>query len=310
MPLLGFDVVETKLVVNEEEAKQVRQIFNLYLEFGSLIPTVQEVNRRNWTSKIWTTKKETRRGGCQFNKNRLHQLLTNPTDIGKIAYKAEIHEGEHEAIVDAATFERVQQMLHENGVSGCYYVCDKAQQLGWNICPAPSVSAEQFEQFVVEEIKAIGWDPALVAATFAESRRLGDEAIQALKRERAALECQRRADGAEQRQLAGDDANNSDSRRIAEVQEPIAKTELRFAEVQAELASVLATYVDEPDVAAALAQFDDVWGALMPKERVRVLSLLIERIDYDGLRGGVTFAFRASDLKELANKETSEETAA
>src|SRR5207244_3566315 len=90
-----------------------------YLEFGSLIPTVQEVNRRNWTTKIWTTKKETRRGGCPFNKNRLHQFLTNPTYIGKITYKTEIHEGEHEGIVDTATFERIQQMLHSNGNSGC-----------------------------------------------------------------------------------------------------------------------------------------------------------------------------------------------
>jgi site-specific DNA recombinase len=254
---------------------------------------------------------------------------------------------EHEAIVDAATFERVQNLLHENGGRGCgekrnkhgallrgllrcsacdcvmthtytskrnrryrYYVCNNAQQLGRRTCPAPSVSAEQIEQFVVDEIRAIGRDPALVAATLAESRRLADEAIQRLKRERAALERQRRANGAEHRQRLADDTNNSDPDCFAEVQERMAKTELRFAEVEAELASSLVTEVDEDGVAAALTQFDDVWATLAPKEQARVLGLLIERVDYDGQRGDVTFAFRASGLKGLPNNVVSEETAA
>ena len=51
MPLLGYDVVDTKLVVNEVEAERVRQIFELYLELGSLLPTVQELDRRGWTTK-------------------------------------------------------------------------------------------------------------------------------------------------------------------------------------------------------------------------------------------------------------------
>lgn len=347
MPLLGFDVVDTKLVVNEEEAERVRQIFILYLEFGALIPTVQEVNRRSWTTKIWTTRKETRRGGCPFNKNRLHQFLTNPTYIGKIAYKTELHEGAHDAIVDATTFERVQQMLHENGNCGCgekrnkhgallrgllhcsacdcgmthtftnkgnrryrYYVCNKAQQLGRSTCPAPSIAAKQIEQFVIDEIKAIGQDPALVAATLAESRRLADEAVQRLKRERAALERQRRADGAEQRQLLARNNRNFEPGRMAEVQERMAQTESRFAEVEAELAGVLTMHVVEADVAAAFAQFDNLWAALAPKEQARVLALLIERVDYDGQHGDVTFAFRPSALKVPATKVTSEETAA
>jgi GTP-binding protein len=36
------------LVVNKCEAEQVRQIFAQYLELGSLIPLVQEINRRGW----------------------------------------------------------------------------------------------------------------------------------------------------------------------------------------------------------------------------------------------------------------------
>lgn len=46
MPVIGYDVVERKLVVNEEEARIVREIFRLYLELESLIPVVQEIERR------------------------------------------------------------------------------------------------------------------------------------------------------------------------------------------------------------------------------------------------------------------------
>src|SRR4029078_13701591 len=119
--------------------------------------------------------------------------------------------------------EQVQKLLREKGQSGCgekrnkygallrgilrcaacdcgmthtytskgqrryrYYVCNNAQQNGRAACPAPSVPAGEIEQFVVDEIKAIGRYPALVAATCAESRRLSSDAIKRLKAERAA----------------------------------------------------------------------------------------------------------------------------
>jgi len=69
MPLLGYDVVETKLVVVPPEAEQVRQIFDLYLASEGLIPVVEELDRRGWRTKRWITKKGTERGGRSFGKN-------------------------------------------------------------------------------------------------------------------------------------------------------------------------------------------------------------------------------------------------
>ncbi len=83
MPLLGYTVESTKLVVDEIEAASVRQIFELYLEHQSLLPTVRELNRRGWTTKRWVTKKGDRRGGRVFTRNALYKLLTNVTYIGK-----------------------------------------------------------------------------------------------------------------------------------------------------------------------------------------------------------------------------------
>ncbi len=104
MPLLGYTVEKTKLVVDETEAAQVRQIFELYLDHQSLLPTVTELNRRGWTTKRWTTRKGAHRGGRLFTKNSLHALLTNVTYIGQIRYKDEVHHGEHTGIVPPDLF--------------------------------------------------------------------------------------------------------------------------------------------------------------------------------------------------------------
>ena len=71
MPLLGYNVVDRKLVVLESEAEQVRQIFALYLALGSLIPVAEELNRRGWRTKQWTTKNGCTKGGRTFEGQRL-----------------------------------------------------------------------------------------------------------------------------------------------------------------------------------------------------------------------------------------------
>jgi len=345
MPLLGYDVVDTKLVVKAAKAEQVRQIFELYLEHRSLMPVVKELNRRGWTTKRWTTKKNTVRGGRPFTKNRLYQLLTNVAYIGKVRYKSEVHEGEHEAIVDADVFQRVQTALQRNGRGGAvrnkhnallkgilrcascdcamahsytsrgqrryrYYVCTQAQQRGWHTCPSPSLPAGEIERFVVDQIRCIGRDPAVLAATLAETRRQAEEAIKRLERERAALERQRRDDEGELRGLAGSPGTNGDRlSRLADVQERIRLAERRLTEIDEELVTLRGEFVDEREVANALAEFDGVWAALAPREQARVLELLIERVDHDGRAGHVTITFRPSGIKALASEFGEEEAA-
>jgi site-specific DNA recombinase len=43
-----------------------------------------------------------------------------------------------------------------------YYVCYVAQKQGWHACPSGSLPAEQIERLVVDRIKHIGGDAALV----------------------------------------------------------------------------------------------------------------------------------------------------
>ena len=100
-PVLGYDVDSPmrRLVVHPQEAERVRAIFRLYLELRGLIPTVQELSRRGWVAKRWTTRKGITRGGRPFNKASLHYLLTNVTYLGRVRFQGQIYEGNHEAIV-------------------------------------------------------------------------------------------------------------------------------------------------------------------------------------------------------------------
>jgi hypothetical protein len=102
-PILGYDIDVNgyKLVVNPSEAERVRTIFQLYLEHQSLLPVVQELERRGWANKRWQTRKAGERGGKAFTRTSLYKLLTNVAYTGKVRYKDEIHDGEQLAKLGA-----------------------------------------------------------------------------------------------------------------------------------------------------------------------------------------------------------------
>ncbi len=346
MPVLGYDVVDTKLIVNSDEAEQVRQIFEMYLENHSLLKTVKELNRRGWRTKSWTTKKETRRGGKPFNKTLLHKLLTNVTYVGQVRYKDEVHDGEHQPIVNRSVFDHVQRKLRSNGRDGgrtvrnkhgallrgllhcancnCamahsfttkgkrryrYYICTNAQKRGWHVCSAPSVPAGEIEKFVVEQIKCIGRDPELVAATLAETRRQTKEAVQHLKREKSALERQRSADAQELHRLVRTQVTNLELISLVDIQERIGKADRRLSELEDELVGLMSTDVEKDEVTAVLADFDAVWHALKAGEQARLLGLMIDRIDHDGKCGNISLTFHATGIKTLAEELAMENAA-
>jgi site-specific DNA recombinase len=192
-----------------------------------------------------------------------------------------------------------------------YYVCNNALQNGWASCPAPSVPAGEIERFVIEEIRAIGRDSALVSATLAESRRLANEATKRLKAEGAALERQPRADEAEVRRLAASPAKNGELAHLVKCQERIATANSRLTQIKDESARLANGEISEAVAATALTEFDAIWAALKCSEQVKILNLLIERVEYDGSTGNMAITFQSTGLKALsAQFEHHEETAA
>jgi site-specific DNA recombinase len=337
MPVLGYTVVNTKLVVDPAEAEQVRQIFTMYVERRSLLAVVKELNTRDWRTKRWTTKKGEARGGRVFGKNSLYQLLTNVAYAGKVRYKDEVHSGEHEAIIEPAVFEQIQTLLSRNSQDGgrevrnkhgallrgllhcaacnCgmshsftskgtrqyrYYTCQNAQSRGWDACPSPSVPAGEIERFVVDEIKCIGRDPGIITEIMAQVRLQLEEQIDRLKAERSGLWQRLRDDHALLGRLAST-APPGDP-RLADAHDRIREAERRVSEVDSDLATLQRNVLDDDEVAAALRDFDAVWDCLTSAEQVRVIELLVERVVYDGADESIAITFRPSGIRALGGQ--------
>ncbi len=346
-PILGFDVDSRggRLVVNEDEAARVRAIYEIYLDRQSLIATIKELDARGWTNKRWTNKKERESGGAPFNKHSLHSLLTNVLYIGRLTYKDEVHEGEHPAIVDEVTFRRVRQILTRNGATGgaqvrnqfgailkglincvpcnCamvpthttkqdrryrYYVCANAQKRGWHACPSKSIPAGEIEKFVVDQVRGIGRDPALLAETLSGARAGAKARIEELEAEKSGLERDLKRHNAQMRELAGEiGSGNATTDRMADLLDRIRRGEQRLAQVRDELTGLERGMIDENEAAKALTAFDPVWETLTLREQARVLNLLIQRVDYDGDKGTVSVTFHPAGIETLS-REYAEET--
>ena len=181
-----------------------------------------------------------------------------------------------------------------------YYVCQRAQQRGWQECPSPSVPAGEIERFVVDQIKCVGRDPLVIKETLAHARSQAEEQIEHLRSERAHLSGQLRDDHAELGRLAA--TSRPGDPRLADAHDRIRDAERRVTEIDDELATLEGDLVDGAEVAAALADFDAVWDCLAPREQARVIELLVERVEYDGGGGNVAITFRPSGIKALASE--------
>lgn len=81
LPPLGYDPPTNRatrtLVRNETEAEQVRRIFDLYLELGSVSALEARLAQGGMRSKVWGSAKGTRSGGVPFSRGALFHMLRN-----------------------------------------------------------------------------------------------------------------------------------------------------------------------------------------------------------------------------------------
>jgi site-specific DNA recombinase len=113
---LGYGTKDKKLVIDKSEAETVRTIFRLYLELGSFSKLVAELDRRKIVTKRRNTKVTKYRGGIPFTYGPLAYFLKNRIYIGETHYAGKWFKGEHEAILEHSTFDRVQELLKSNTV--------------------------------------------------------------------------------------------------------------------------------------------------------------------------------------------------
>jgi len=181
----GYKTENKKLVVNEEEAKNVRIIFESYITSGSVTKVYKELKSSGVKD----------RNGLYFSKSRISYILRNIIYVGKIKYAGKVYQGIHEPLISEDIFNLAQEIhkkkkrvlrLYKNylltGLIRCkecgshmtpsytnkrkqgkikryyYYRCTKTTKRDWNACSTKMVSADRLEKYVFENLERISLD--------------------------------------------------------------------------------------------------------------------------------------------------------
>jgi site-specific DNA recombinase len=116
-PALGYDAPAKKLVVNPQEADDVRYIFRRFLELRSMAELRKDLVQSGIVSKRKTLKNGSLYGGVNFTWHPLHKILTNTLYAGMIRHNRVLYPGQHEAIIDPDLFGEVQDLVVELAAS-------------------------------------------------------------------------------------------------------------------------------------------------------------------------------------------------
>ena len=259
VPPLGYRVENRKLVVDDERAEHVRWIFARFLEIGSTTELAREMAARGIRN----------RNGNRMDKKFIYRLLSNRAYIGEAVHKGQSYPGEHDAIIDRETWDRVHAILTESlrkraantraetpallkgllyGPDGAafspthtrkggrlyrYYVSQLVLKHGAGACPIGRVPAGEIEAVVIDQLRGVFRQPEIVAGTWKATRTMNGD-------------------------------------------------------------------ITETDAREALQRFDPLWDELFPAEQARIVALLVERVDIG--EDGLSVRLRIDGLTGLARE--------
>jgi site-specific DNA recombinase len=331
-PILGYDSTGGALLVNSVEAAQVRDVFEIYLEQGTLPKTLAELRRRGIKNKAWTTKNGNRSGGRDFDLMALRRLLRSPIVAGKIRAGDRVVAAQHTAIVDSQTFAEVQNRLDERGslvaagvrplnpwgplLSGLvkcarcgrsmghtwssrgsrtyrYYTCASIQKHGAAACPGSRVPAHELEDFVVAKLKGIGTDPDLVHRTLQAAHARMEERGAKIRLEMRRLQESDRRSQRRETELG----------EVTRAIDSPSRSEARLDALRAEKAVLSQRRADDDALRIALAAFAPIWATLEPNERRRIVLLLVEKVVVDVPGGSLELVLRDRTLQAAIARE-------
>ncbi len=336
-PKLGLDIVDRRYVVNRKEAELVRRIFEMFLQLQSCRKVADALNAEGIVTKTYTTKTGKTFGGKSWKRRTVYDLLTDQKYIGKIVHKGVAYDAEHPAIVDAAVFEKVQEVLRANKTythkqqakrfallrrmltcgecggrimpSWCrnhgreyrYYACSKKVKTGYGKCPLPTLPAGEIEKLVVGHLRALFRHPDVIARTYREIQRLAECGPSEDVLER--LEHLRGRQEQTQRAIRAIlDLGQHDGGFMAEELKRLSG-ELKSLEReirQLQHCSVDGGTIELNQVTDALQRIDPIWEVLHPEEQRRVLELLVEKITVSKDR--IEIRFRSNGIERIVEE--------
>lgn len=111
---VGYIPHERTLVIDEPQARHIREIYRLYLELGCVSRLRTELEHLGWRTPLRKTQRDDQMGDKPFSRGHLYRILSNPIYLGKIVHKGTVFAGNHPAIVDGQLWQAVQDRLGSN----------------------------------------------------------------------------------------------------------------------------------------------------------------------------------------------------
>jgi site-specific DNA recombinase len=193
---LGYRVEKRKLIVEEDEAKTVRMIFDRFVELGSATMLARELDLKGITT----------RKGARIDKGILYKLLSNRVYIGEAVHKGTSYPGEHQAIIARDIWDKVRSITRESprtraaqsrrqvpallkglifapnggamspthtrkaGKLYRYYVTQSVLKLGPETCPVRRLPAGEIETAVIDQLRSMLRSPEVIVKTWMAAR--------------------------------------------------------------------------------------------------------------------------------------------
>ena len=259
VPPLGYDVINHTLVINEPESITVRAIWQRFVELRSPSLLVRELARDGVKTKTWTNTNGVLRTGRPITKQNLYKAFRNPVYIGKIRHKGKIHAGLHQAIIDQPLWDAVQAILAEESSARISATMTRASPpcllRGLLFAPNGDRMIPTFTSKKKSDGKHYGYYISSSDTKFGHGTNpvgtVPAQPIEALVVEQVIAALQ-------------------SPETIQSVWDEVKRRGLG---------------IDEPAVVLAMRNLAVVWNELFPAEQVRLIRLLIERVQIrdDGL---------------------------
>jgi DNA invertase Pin-like site-specific DNA recombinase len=237
---LGYDVRERKLVVNDAEAALVRRIFQGFIEVESCTKLVQALRAEGATTKR----------GRPLTKSDVYRILSNRVYLGEAVHKGTAYPGEHDAIVSQAQWDAVHAVLQVS----------------------PRVRVNRTRNTTAPLLRGLIFDSDGRAMSPSHSRGRGGQMYRYYVSQ-AVL----KGGATERPAIARLPAGEIEAAVVAQVHALLRQPEIVVGTWRA--ARATAPDVTEQEVLLALERIEPLWDELFPAERVRIVRLLVDRVD-------------------------------
>lgn len=268
MPPLGYDVVNRLLVVNETEAQLVRRIFGEMLTIGSPTRIAEGLAIEGITTKAWTTQDGQVRSGVRMDKKCLFKLLRNRIYLGELSHKGSWFPGAHSPIIDHGLWGQVQEVLARN----------------------PHVRS-------VETQTRGSTDALLRGLLFGQTGEpmYPTYASKSKSKYRYYVSKSEMKFGANGKTHARIPAAEIETATVAQIKTVLCSPESITAVCKS--IEISGAQISEDEAVMAMHRLGDVWEQLYPVERIRIVKLMIERVDL--VTGGLKIKWHSLGWKEL-----------